>query len=580
MHLVKTHHRTGILILSVLIMMAAIGLIGRLAWLMIVQSDHYNELAEELHTRERRIKAARGSIYDANGTVIATNRTVCTISVIYNQIKDPEFVIRTLSQELELSEEEVRKKVEKYSAREIIKTNVDKEIGDKIREYDMAGVKVDEDYKRYYPFDSLASKVLGFTGSDNQGIIGLEVSYEDQLKGMDGRILTLTDAAGAEVDRAAEDRVEPIAGNDLYLSLDVNIQMYAEQAAYKTLEQKQAKQVSVIIMNPKNGEIMAMVNVPEFNLNDPFTLAESVGNTENLTAKQKQDFLNQMWRNPIINDTYEPGSTFKTITAAAALEEGVVSLNDTFSCPGYYIVEDRKIRCHKVGGHGAETFLQGTMNSCNPVFIQVGQRLGIETFYSYFKKLKILEKTGVDLPGEAATIMHNPDNMGEVELATVSFGQSFQLTPLRLLTTISSIINGGTTITPHFGVEIRSADGTQVQKLSYPSGERVLSEETSETMRYVLEKVVSEGGGIKGAIEGYEIGGKTATSEKLPRGTGKYISSFVGFAPAQDPEVIAILTIDEPVGVYYGGTIAAPVVKEIFDNILPYLGIDKNTENE
>lgn len=561
-------------------MMAAIGLIGRLAWLMIVQSDHYNELAEELHTRERRIKAARGSIYDANGTVIATNRTVCTISVIYNQIKDPEFVIRTLSQELELSEEEVRKKVEKYSAREIIKTNVDKEIGDKIREYDMAGVKVDEDYKRYYPFDSLASKVLGFTGSDNQGIIGLEVSYEDQLKGMDGRILTLTDAAGAEVDRAAEDRVEPIAGNDLYLSLDVNIQMYAEQAAYKTLEQKQAKQVSVIIMNPKNGEIMAMVNVPEFNLNDPFTLAESVGNTENLTAKQKQDFLNQMWRNPIINDTYEPGSTFKTITAAAALEEGVVSLNDTFSCPGYYIVEDRKIRCHKVGGHGAETFLQGTMNSCNPVFIQVGQRLGIETFYSYFKKLKILEKTGVDLPGEAATIMHNPDNMGEVELATVSFGQSFQLTPLRLLTTISSIINGGTTITPHFGVEIRSADGTQVQKLSYPSGERVLSEETSETMRYVLEKVVSEGGGIKGAIEGYEIGGKTATSEKLPRGTGKYISSFVGFAPAQDPEVIAILTIDEPVGVYYGGTIAAPVVKEIFDNILPYLGIDKNTENE
>lgn len=561
-------------------MMAAIGLIGRLAWLMIVQSDHYNELAEELHTRERRIKAARGSIYDANGTVIATNRTVCTISVIYNQIKDPEFVIRTLSQELELSEEEVRKKVEKYSAREIIKTNVDKEIGDKIREYDMAGGKVDEDYKRYYPFDSLASKVLGFTGSDNQGIIGLEVSYEDQLKGMDGRILTLTDAAGAEVDRAAEDRVEPIAGNDLYLSLDVNIQMYAEQAAYKTLEQKQAKQVSVIIMNPKNGEIMAMVNVPEFNLNDPFTLSESVGNTENLTAKQKQDFLNQMWRNPIINDTYEPGSTFKTITAAAALEEGVVSLNDTFSCPGYYIVEDRKIRCHKVGGHGAETFLQGTMNSCNPVFIQVGQRLGIETFYSYFKKLKILEKTGVDLPGEAATIMHNPDNMGEVELATVSFGQSFQLTPLRLLTTISSIINGGTTITPHFGVEIRSADGTQVQKLSYPSGERVLSEETSETMRYVLEKVVSEGGGIKGAIEGYEIGGKTATSEKLPRGTGKYISSFVGFAPAQDPEVIAILTIDEPVGVYYGGTIAAPVVKEIFDNILPYLGIDKNTENE
>ncbi len=580
MHLVKTHHRTGILILSMLIIMAAFGLIGRLAWLMIVQSDHYNELAEELHTRERKIKAARGSIYDAKGTIIAANRTVCTISVIYNQVKDPELVIRTLSQELELSEEVVRKKVEKYSAREIIKTNVDKEVGDKIREYDMAGVKVDEDYKRYYPFDSLASKVLGFTGSDNQGIIGLEVSYENQLKGLDGRILTLTDAAGAEVDQAAEDRIEPIAGNDLYTSLDVNIQMYAEQAAYKTMEQKQAKQVSVIIMNPKNGEIMAMVNVPEFNLNEPFVLPESVGNTENLTAQQKQNLLNQMWRNPIINDTYEPGSTFKTITAASALEEGVVSLNDSFSCPGYYIVEDRKIRCHKVGGHGAETFLQGTMNSCNPVFIQVGQRLGIDTFYSYFKKLKILEKTGVDLPGEAATIMHNPKNMGEVELATVSFGQSFQLTPLRLLATISSIINGGTTITPHFGVEIRNADGTQIQKLTYPSGERVLSEKTSETMRYALEKVVSEGGGIKGYIEGYAIGGKTATSEKLPRGTGKYISSFVGFAPADDPQVIAILTIDEPVGVYYGGTIAAPVVKEIFDNILPYLGIDKKIENE
>lgn len=560
--------------------MAAVGLIGRLAYLMIVQSDHYNELAEELHTRERKIKAARGSIYDAKGTIIATNRTVCTISVIYNQVKDKELVIRTLSQELELPEQIVRKKVEKYSAREIIKTNVDKTLGDKIRSYDMAGVKVDEDYKRYYPFHSLASKVLGFTGSDNQGIIGLEVSYESQLKGLDGTILTLTDAAGAEVDSAAEDRIEPIAGNDLYISLDVNIQMYAEQAAYKTLEQKQAKQVSVIIMNPKNGEIMAMVNVPEFDLNEPFTLPDSVGNTENLSAKQKQDLLNQMWRNPIINDTYEPGSTFKTITAASALEEGVVTLNDNFSCPGYYIVEDRKIRCHKVSGHGAETFLQGTMNSCNPVFIQVGQRLGIEKFYSYFKQLKLLEKTGVDLPGEAATIMHNPKNMGEVELATVSFGQSFQLTPLRLLTTISSIINGGTTITPHFGVEIRSSDGTKVQKLSYRSGERVLSEKTSETMRYALEKVVAEGGGIKAFIEGYSIGGKTATSEKLPRGTGKYISSFVGFAPAQDPKVIAILTIDEPVGVYYGGTIAAPVVKEIFDNILPYLGIDKKIENE
>lgn len=579
MHRIKTHHRTGIVILVCLILAAGAGLIGRLAYLMIVQSDHYNELAEELHTRERRIKAARGSIYDAKGTVIATNRTVCTISVIHSQIADPDAVIRTLSQELDLSEETVKKKVETYSAREIIKTNVDKEIGDQIREYNLAGVKVDEDYKRYYPYDSLASKVLGFTGSDNQGIIGLEVSYEDVLKGEDGRILTLTDAKGSEVDTAAEDRIEPIAGNDLRLSLDVNIQMYAEQTALKVMEQKQAKQVSVIIMNPSNGEIMGMVNVPEFNLNDPFTLPEGIS-TEGLDTQKKQELLNQMWRNSITNDTYEPGSTFKTITAAAALEEGVVTMNDTFSCPGYYVVEDRRIRCHKVSGHGGETFLQGTMNSCNPVFIQVGLRLGIDNFYKYFKQLKILEKTGVDLPGEAGTIMHNPDNMGEVELATVSFGQSFQLTPLRLLTTISSIINGGRTITPHFGVEVMNPDGSEVKKLNYPGGEQILSEKTSETMRYMLEQVVAEGGGVKAKIDGYAIGGKTATSEKLPRGTGKYISSFVGFAPADNPQVIAIITIDEPVGVYYGGTIAAPAVKEIFENILPYLGIDKQTENE
>ena len=573
MHWGKTYHRKGIVILACVIVIAALCLVGRLAYLMIVQSDYYNELAEELHTRERRIKAARGSIYDANGTVIATNKTVCTVSVIYNQIVDRDEVIAVLSKTLELSEAEVRKKVEKYSAREIIKTNVAKEVGDVIREYDLAGVKVDEDYKRYYPYDSLASKVLGFTGSDNQGIIGLEVTYESYLKGMDGRILTPTDAKGIEVDDAAEDRIEPIAGNDLFVSLDVNIQKFAEQAAYKVMEQKSAKQVSILIMNPKNGEILAMVNTPEFNLNEPFTLNTDV-DTSTLESKEKQDLLNQMWRNSITNDTYEPGSIFKAITAAAALEEGVVSLNDTFHCPGYYVVEDRRIRCAKISGHGTETFVQGTMNSCNPVFIQVGLRLGIDNFYKYFNQFQLLQKTGIDLPGEAGTIMHNPKNMGDVELATVSFGQSFQVTPLRLLTTISALINGGTSVTPHFGVAVRNADGTEVKKLEYSSGERIVSEETSETMRYILEQVVKEGGGKKAYIEGFRIGGKTATSEKLPRGTGKYISAFMGFAPADDPQVIAIMTIDEPVGIYYGGTIAAPVMAEIFDNILPYLGIE------
>ncbi|HIS57286.1 MAG TPA: peptidoglycan glycosyltransferase [Candidatus Fimimorpha excrementavium] len=572
----RTIHRKGIVIVAAAVVIAGVGLIARLGYLMIVKSDYYNELAEELHTRERSIKAERGAIYDANGTVIAANKTVCTISVIYNQMTDREEVIRVLSAELGLSEEEVRKKVEKYSAREIIKTNVDKSIGDKIREYDLNGVKVDEDYKRYYPYGQLASKVLGFTGSDNQGIIGLEVEYEDILKGVDGTILTLTDAAGIEVDDAPEDRVEPIAGNDLYLSLDVNIQKYAEQEARKIMEEKQAKQVSVILMNPKNGEILAMVNVPEFDLNDPFTLPEE---EEGLTGKERQDALNKMWRNFNINDTYEPGSIFKTITAASALDSKVVTLEDQFSCPGFYVVEDRRIRCHKVGGHGGETFLQGIMNSCNPVFIQVGLRLGTDRFYDYFKQLKILEKTGVDLPGEAGTIMHDPKNMGEVELATVSFGQSFQLTPLRLLTTICSIVNGGTTVTPHFGVEVRSADGETVKKLSYEQGERVLPESVSETMRYALEKVISEGGGHNAYIEGYSIGGKTATSEKLPRGTGKYISAFMGFAPADDPQVIGLITIDEPVGTYYGGIIAAPVMAEIFDNVLPYLGIEKTEPN-
>lgn len=568
----RIYQKQNMVAVAIVVTCMGIGLIGRLAYLMIVQSDYYYELAEELHTRERKIKAARGAIYDRTGTLLATNQTVCTISVIYNQMTDREAVIDMLCKELNLMEESVRKKVETYSAREIIKTNVSKEIGDRIRAYDLDGVKVDEDYKRYYPLGNLASKVLGFTGSDNQGIIGLEVKYESYLKGIDGRILTLTDAAGREIDDAAEERIEPIEGNSLRISLDVTIQTYAQQAAEKAMEKTEAQAVSILIMNPQNGEIYSMVNVPEFDLNKPFTLLED---SITMTNEEKQDALNNMWRNHIISDTYEPGSTFKTITAAAALEERVVSLTDTFNCPGYYIVGDRRIRCHKVAGHGQEDFVLATMNSCNPVFIQVGLRLGVDRFYNYFKQFQLLQKTGIDLPGEAGTIMHNPEKMGDVELATVSFGQSFQITPLRLLTTVSSIINGGKTIIPHLGVEIRNADETSVQKLTYESGEQILSGETSEQMRTILEKVVSEGGGIKGQIEGYRIGGKTATSEKLPRGTGKYIASFYAFAPANDPQVIGLITIDEPVGTYYGGTIAAPVMQEIFDNILPYLGIEK-----
>lgn len=574
MHWSKSYHRRGIVITCCIIGLAALFLIGRLVLLMLVQSDHYYELAEELHTRERRIKAARGNIYDRNGVLLAGNETVCTVSVIYNQVQDREGVIAMLCRELDLPEEMVRKKVEKYSAREIIKTNIPKETGDHIRSLDFAGVKVDEDFKRYYPFGELASTVLGFTGSDNQGIIGLEVTYESVLKGLDGTILTLTDAAGIEIEGVAEDRIEPVAGNNLYLTIDANLQMYAQQAAEKVMEQKGANRVSVLMMNPQNGEILAMVNVPEFNLNEPFTL--NVETEGELTAEEKQNLLNQMWRNHIISDTYEPGSTFKTITAASALEEGVVSLGETFHCPGFYVVDDRRIRCHKVAGHGTETFVQATMNSCNPVFIQLGLRLGTEKFYSYFKQLRLMEKTGVDLPGEAAAIMHNPANMGDVELATCSFGQSFQITPLRLLTTVSSIINGGTTVTPHVAKKIHNGAEDEVKALAFPSGERVLSEQTSETMRYVLEQVVAEGGGIKGSIEGYRIGGKTATSEKLPRGTGKYIASFYGFAPAEDPQIITLITIDEPEGVYYGGTIAAPVVKEIYENVLPYLGIERS----
>ena len=578
-----TKHRKNIAVLALLIAIVMVSLSGRLGYLMLFCSEHYSAMAEDLHQRERTIKAARGRIIDANGVVIADNRTVCTISVIYNQVKDREQVIRVLCDELDLDEELVRKRVEKRSSREIIKTNVDKELGDQIRSYRLAGVKVDEDYKRYYPYDSLASKVLGFTGGDNQGIIGLEVKYEKYLKGMNGKILTMSDAKGVEIENAAEDRIEPIPGNDLHISLDVNIQKYAEQLAYQVLEKKNAKKVSIIVMNPQNGELMAMVNVPEFNLNDPFTLNQNLRSqslqemaaaNQGATGAGKQELLNQMWRNTCINDTYEPGSTFKIITAAAGLESGVVKLTDQFSCPGFRVVEDRKIRCHKVGGHGAETFLQGAMNSCNPVFIDVGQRLGVDGYYKYFTQFGLKGKTGIDLPGEAATIMHKKENMGLVELATVSFGQSFQITPVQLITTAASIVNGGNRVTPHFGVETVSADGTSVHKLDYSSGGRILSEETSATMRYVLEQVVSEGSGKKAKLEGYRIGGKTATSEKLPRSLKKYISSFIGFAPADNPQVMALITIDEPEGIYYGGTIAAPVVGDLFKNILPYLGIE------
>ena len=572
----RTRHRGRITFLFLALAVVAAALSGRLAYLMVFRSQYYSEKAEDLHQRERTIKAARGEIIDRNGTVIASNRTVCTVSVIHNQIQDPEQVTAVLSEKLGLPEEQVRARVEKRSSREIVKTNVDKAVGDSIRDMGLAGVKVDEDYKRYYPYDSLASKVLGFTGGDNQGIIGLEVKYEEYLKGTGGKILTMTDAAGIEIENAAEDRIEPIPGNDLYVSLDVNIQKYAEQAAYQVMEKKKAKQVSILVMNPKNGEILAMASVPEFHLNDPFSLPE--GTPVPSDEKEQQELLNRMWRNPCVSDTYEPGSTFKIITAAAGLEEGVVDLEDHFNCPGFRIVEDRKIRCHKTGGHGSETFLQGMMNSCNPVLIDVGQRLGVDNYYKYFEQFGLMGKTGIDLPGEASTIMHKKENMGAVELATVSFGQSFQVTPVQLAATVSSIINGGIRVTPHLGVKAVSADGTVIREFEYPRGERILSEETSARMRYILEQVVAGGSGKNAAVAGYRIGGKTATSEKLPRSLKKYISSFIGFAPADDPQVLALITIDEPEGVYYGGTIAAPVIADVFKNILPYLGIPEAEE--
>ncbi len=574
----KTYNRKKIVTVFFICSFVLIGLFVRLVYLMVWQADYYAKLANDLHERERSIKAARGRIIDVNGTVIADNKTVCTISVIYNQIQDPETVIRVLSKELGLSEEYVRKRVEKYSSIERIKSNVEKEIGDRIREYDLAGVKVDEDYKRYYPYGELASKVLGFTGGDNQGIIGLEVIYEEYLKGTSGTILTMTDARGIEIDEAGESRVEPINGNDLHISLDMNIQSYATQLAYQVMETKQADSVSIIVMNPQNGEIMAMVNVPEFDLNSPYELPE--GTDEAVSQEEKQNLLNQIWRNGCINDTYEPGSTFKIITAAAGLEEGVVTPSSTFSCPGFIMVEDRKIRCHKVGGHGAQDFIHATMNSCNPVFITVGLRLGVDKYYEYFKQFGLLQKTGVDLPGEAGTIMHNPENMKAVELATVSFGQSFQISPIQLITTVSSIINGGNRITPHFGVTVTGADGELVEELQYPVTEGIVSEETSETLRGILELVVSEGTGKNGKVEGFSVGGKTATSQTIPRGNGKYIASFIGFAPAENPQVIALAIVNKPEGVYYGGQVAAPIVRQLFENILPYLEImDYNEES-
>ena len=567
----KTFQRKKIVALMLMITIVMAALFGRLIYLMVFRSVYYEKIAQDLHERERSIKAARGKIVDRNGIVLADNKSVCTISVIHSQIEDPERVIEVLQKELELPEETIRKRVEKNSSIERIKTNVPKETGDAILAYDLAGVKVDEDYRRYYPYDSLASKVIGFTGGDNQGIVGLEVRYDEWLAGTDGKILTMTNASGGELEQEGERREEPQTGNQLTISLDYNLQSYCEQAAQTVLQEKAADGVRIILMNPQNGEILAMVNEPEYNLNEPFTLNTDVSG---ISDKEKQNLLNQMWRNPSIN-TYEPGSTFKIITTAAALEQHVLSVSDRFYCPGYKIVEDRRIRCHKTTGHGAEDFTQGIMNSCNPVFIELGLRLGADDFYHYFEQFGLLSKTGIDLPGEAATIMHKKDNIGQVELATISFGQSFQITPIQLVTTAASLINGGRRVTPHFGVSVQNAQGETIHTFSYDTTEGTVSTETSETLRSLLEKVVSEGTGKKAAIEGYSIGGKTATSQTLPRSEHKYIASFLGFAPAEDPQVIGLVVIDHPQGVYYGGTVAAPVMKEIFENVLPYLGIEK-----
>ena len=570
----KTFHKKKILVVFLAAFILILYLIGRLVYLMVFDAEYYQQKAEDLHERERDIKAARGEIIDRNGTVLATNRTVCTISVIHSQIENPEKVIEKLSEFLEMDAGQVRKKVEKISSIERLRSNVDKRTGDKIRNLGLAGVKVDEDFKRYYPYNELASKVLGFTGGDNQGIVGLEVKYEKYLKGINGKILTTTDARGIELDGVAEDRLEPEAGNTLRISLDYTMQKYALQMAEKVRTEKQADKVGIILMNPQNGEIYAMVNVPEFDLNQPFMLNnEETG--ENLTDEQRQDALNQMWRNGCINDTYEPGSTFKIITASAGLEEGAVHLTDQFSCPGYKVVEDRRIRCHKVGGHGAENFVQGIQNSCNPVFIEVGLRIGVDRFFDYFRQFGLMDLTGVDIPGEAGTIMHKKENVGQVELATISFGQSFQITPIQLATTVSALVNGGRRVTPHFGMEVLSEEGKKVKTFRYNAKKHIVSEKTSQTMRELLESVVAEGSGKNAYVEGYRIGGKTATSQTLPRSANKYISSFVGFAPADDPQILGMCVIYNPQGVYYGGTIAAPVIGKIFENILPYLGIEK-----
>lgn len=575
-YLYQRRHTT--LYIIILLLVAGF-LIGRLFYIMVFQSSEYERMAKELHERQREIKAPRGLIYDRNGVVLANNRSVCTISVIHSQLKDEAKVIEVLSSYLEMDKEAVRKKVQKVSSREKIKSNVDKELAEKIRAFHLAGVMIDEDYKRTYPFDSLASKVLGFTGGDNQGIVGLEVQYEDVLMGTPGYILTLTDAGGKRVEHSAESRQEAIAGDNLITSLDYNIQTYAEQAAYKVKKEKNAKSVSVIVCNPQNGEIYACVNVPEYNLNEPFTLGDDV-NTDGLSAEEKQNLCNQMWRNEVVNDTYEPGSTFKVVTATAALEEHVVKVTDTFSCPGFKIVEDRRIRCHKVGGHGAETFREGVMNSCNPVFMEVGERVGAKNMYKYYKRLGLFEKTGIDVPGEASSIMHKLENVKAVELATMSFGQSFQITPFQLIRAVSAVVNGGTLVTPHFGVAVEDSETKEVRKLTYPTKSGAVSAETSKTMQELLEAVVSEGSGKNAKLSGYAIGGKTATSEKLPRGNARYISSFLGFAPTDNPSVMVLLLINEPEGIYYGGTIAAPVVGDIFHNILPYLNIEKTRPEE
>lgn len=573
----KTFHRKKILIVFGVCVFSFFVLAGRLAYLMIFESAYYQQLAKDLHERERSIKAARGRIIDRNGTILADNRTVCTISVIHSQVKEPEQIIQMLTEELGLSEEWVRKRVEKVSSIERIQSNVEKEIGDRIRNYGYEGVKVDEDFKRYYPYGELASKVLGFTGSDNQGIIGLEVKYEDYLQGIPGRILTLTDARGVEIENAKENRVEPVAGNDLVVSLDYNIQSYAQQEALKVMEYKQADYVSILVMNPQNGEIYACVNVPEFDLNDPFTLPEDM-DISSMTDQEKQDARNQMWRNQCVNDTYEPGSTFKIFTSSAALQSGTSTLQDQYYCPGYKIVEDRRIRCHKAGGHGAEDFTHAMENSCNPALMTMGLKMGAKMFYQYFSDYGLLTKTGIDIPGEASTIMHQLENIGEVELATMTFGQSFQITPVQLAVMAASVVNGGRRVTPHFGVAIQNREGKVLKELEYPVTEGIVSEEVSGQMREILEKVVSEGSGHKAYLEGYRIGGKTATSQTLPRSAHKYISSFLGFAPANDPQVLAVCIVHDPKGIYYGGTVCAPVVKNIFANILPYLGIEKEPE--